>query len=127
MGEGLGSGLVRGVAGDGLFRTPGGIAHNLLGAAGVLGAVLLPFVITKIVDIPRLRLYSSLTTAAGLLFLVLFGLGTLFAAEGSWISYKGLWQRLFMLIYYLFFMRVAVLMLEKSGTFRPFTYFPETR
>ncbi len=116
VGEGLGSGLVHGVPGE-IFRTLGSIVHNLLGAAGVGGAIVLPFIIMKVYD-GRFRSclywYSWFTTITGIFFIVLFLISSVYRPEGSWISYTGLWQRLFMLIYYLFYICLAVLMLSRG-------------
>ena len=113
IGEGLGSGLISGTPGK-TFQTPGSIVHNLLGGVGVVAAVLLPFIIMKTFDArrsPALYWYSWFTTVTGMFFFVLFSISTFYHPEGSWISCLGLWQRLFMLMYYLFFICLAALML----------------
>jgi hypothetical protein len=116
IGEGLGSGLVSGGPG-GAFTTPSSIVHNLLGGVGVTAAILLPFAMMKIYCArrsPRLSWYSWFTTGIGILFLVLFSISTFYHPDGSWISYIGLWQRLFMLVYYIYFICLAVLMLFRE-------------
>ncbi len=118
VGEGLGSGLVSGTPGK-PFQTPGSIFHNLLGGVGVLAVVLLPFIIMKIFEsrhAPYWHRYSWFTTATGIFFFVLFSISSFYRPEGSWISYTGLWQRLFMLMYYLYFICLAVLMLNRRKT-----------
>jgi hypothetical protein len=113
IGEGLGSGLVPGFPG-GSFRTPGSVVHNLLGGVGVTAAFLLPFLIMKIFRAqqrPALYWQSWFTTVTGIFFFILFSISTFFHPEGSWISYTGLWQRLFMLMYYIFFIWLAIIML----------------
>ena len=116
LGEGLGSGLVPGYPG-GAFRTPGSIVHNLLGGVGVTAAFLLPFFIMKICSTQRrqgLYWYSWFTTVPGILFFILFSVSTFYHPEGNWIVYTGLWQRLFMLVYYLFFIWLGVMMLTRQ-------------
>jgi hypothetical protein len=118
LGEGLGSGLVPGSPGND-FRTPNSIVHNMLGGFGVLAVVLLPFFIMKIYDArrsPFLYWYSWFTTVTGIFFFVLFSVSRFYQPEGSWITYHGLWQRLFMLTYYLFLICLAVLMLYRRKT-----------
>lgn len=113
IGEGLGSGLVSGTPGK-PFRTPESIVHNLLGGVGVAAAFALPFIIMKTYPArqsPRLYWYSWFTTFTGIFFFVLFSISSFYRPEGSWISYTGLWQRLFVLMYYLFFICLAVMML----------------
>ncbi len=125
IGEGLGSGLAQRTPGK-PFLAPASIIHNLFGAAGVAAAVLLPFIIMKIHNSrrsPYLIWYSWFTTITGVFFLVLFSIAFLLRPEGLWISCAGLWQRLFMLTYYLFFICLAVLMLTRGepapGTAEP--------
>lgn len=118
LGEGLGSGLVAGSPGND-FRTPNSIVHNMLGGFGVLAVVLLPFFIMKIYDArhsPILYWYSWFTTVTGIFFFVLFSVSQFYQPEGSWINLHGLWQRLFMLTYYLFLICLAVLMLNRRKT-----------
>jgi len=118
VGEGLGSGLIEGTPGK-AFSTPGSIIHNLLGGAGMSAAILLPFLMMKIYQGRRYRVvrrYSLLTTAAGIFFLILFGISSFYRPNGSWISYAGLWQRLCMLTYYVYFIFLAILMLRHRST-----------
>jgi hypothetical protein len=118
VGEGLGSGLVSGTPGK-AFQTPGSIIHNMLGGLGVVAAVSLPFIIMRIFNSPRVpnfHRYSWFTTATGIGFFVLFSISSFYRPEGSWISFTGLWQRLFMLMYYLYFMCLAVLILTRRKT-----------
>jgi len=119
IGEGLGSGLIAGTPGKS-FQTPGSIIHNLLGGVGVVAAFLLPFIIMKIYSVrrrPALYWYSWFTTVTGMSFFVLFSIATFYHPEGSWISCLGLWQRLFMLMYYLFFICLGLLMLTRKKPF----------
>ncbi len=118
LGEGLGSGLVPGTPGNDLLNL-NSIVHNLLGGLGVLGVVFLPFYVMKIYSArqsPYMYWYSWFTTAAGISFFLLFAISKFYQPEGSWIIYHGLWQRLWMLIYYLFFICLALLMLVRRKT-----------
>ncbi len=113
LGEGLGSSLVPETPGMG-FRTVGNLVHILLGATGVLAAIFLPFIVMKVFTSrkwPRLYCYSWLTSATGIFFILLFAVSYLYKPVGGWLSYCGLWQRLFMLVYYLFYVCLALLML----------------
>jgi len=118
IGEGLGSGLVPGTA-DRAFQTTASIVHNLLGGVGVTATILLPFIIMKAYNArrsPRLYWFSWFTTIAGVSSFTLFSIATFYHPEGHWISYIGLWQRLFMLFYYIFFICLAVLMISRLRT-----------
>jgi hypothetical membrane protein len=119
IGEGLGSGLIPGSPGK-TFQTPSSIFHNLLGAVGVSAAILLPFIIIKMFNVRKssaLFWYSWFATVTGLLFFILFSISNFYHPEGNCISDLGLWQRLFMLTYYLFFICLAVLMLSIKNQF----------
>ncbi len=113
IGEGLGSGLIPATSGK-MFETPGSIFHALLGGAGVTAAILLPPLIIRMFDARKwsaLYWYSWFTTVSGGLFVILFLISNFYHPEGKWISCLGLWQRLFVLMYYLFFIYLAILML----------------
>jgi hypothetical membrane protein len=119
MGEGLGSGLIPGSPGK-VFQTRGSVFHTLVSAVGVWAAVLLPFIIVKMFNAWKssaLRRYCWFTTFAGVLFLTLFLISNLYHPEGNWISCLGLWQRVYTLIYYFFFIFLALLML--ASKYRP--------
>ncbi len=118
IGEGFGSGLAQRIPGQSFFA-PATVAHNLSGAVGVAAAVSLPFIIMKICTpgrSTRLYWYSWMTTIAGTLFLGMFGIAFFLQPAASWISYAGMWQRLFMLTYYVFFICLAVLMITRYET-----------
>jgi hypothetical protein len=115
IGEGLGSGLIPGSPGK-LFRTPGSVFHTLLGGLGVLAAMLLPFIIVRMFKARQssaLYWYCRFTTVLGVFFFVLFSISNFYRPEGEWIAYMGLWQRLFRLIYYFFFVYLAGRMLTR--------------
>jgi hypothetical membrane protein len=111
IGEGLGSGLIPGTPGK-LFATPRSVFHTLLGGVGVVGAILLPFIIMKMFHARRLRhLYTLITAVAGIFFFLLFSISNFYRPQGAWISCLGLWQRLYTLTYFFFFIYLAILML----------------
>jgi hypothetical protein len=116
IGEGLGSGLIPGTPGK-IFHTTRSVFHSLAGGVGVTGAILLPFIIIKLFNAQKssaLYWYSWYTTVSGCLFFLLFSISNFYRPEGNWISYLGLWQRLFTLTYFLFFICMAMRMLINS-------------
>jgi hypothetical membrane protein len=118
IGEGLGSGLIPGTHGK-IFQTARGIFHTSISGVGVLGAMLLPFVILKMFDARKSSArywYPWFTAVAGMFFFILFAIANFYHIEGKWISYLGLWQRLYTLIYFLFFIYMAILMLVTKKT-----------
>jgi hypothetical protein len=117
IGEGLGSGLIPGSPAA-AFSTPESVFHNLVGGVGVVAAFVLPFLIMNMLDgrrSPHWCWYSWITTVVGISFFALFSVATFYHPEGSWISFLGLWQRLFMLTYYVYFVSLAVLMLARTA------------
>ena len=112
LGEGAGSGLFPFEHANGKL-TFSGLVHSIFGAVGVLSMVLVPVVALKLFpkpEFPRLSFYAKFTSVAGVAFILLF-----LASKLDLISYRGLWQRLFILIYHLFLMVLAVRMLMRSG------------
>ena len=118
IGEGLGSGLIAGTPGK-ILQSPSSILHNLLGGMGVCASILLPFIIIKMFGARKSSAsfwYCWFTTVSGLLFFILFAISYIHHSQGYWLSLLGLWQRLFRLIYYLFFVYLAVLMINAKKT-----------
>ena len=117
LGEGVGSGLIPETLGDPLL-SPANIAHKAVSVIGMSALVALPFWITRIFDgsrSPFSRLYLWLTTGGGGFFIILFIVSEFYRPKGSWISYHGLWQRLFVLIYYVFLIRLALFTFGRRG------------
>lgn len=116
IGEGLGSGLIPGAPGN-IFDTPNSLFHNLLSGIGLLAAMLLPFVVMKMFDERQSTAYwiSWLTTVFGIFFFLLFAISNFYHREGYWISYLGIWQRLYTFSYFLYFIYLASLMLINRG------------
>ncbi len=115
LGEGLGSGLVPESPGT-VRVTTRNLLHDFCGAVGVLALVSVPFIVMTMYNAKKSRYlhgYSWFTSIAGIFFLLLFAVSWLFGPQGTWIAYAGLWQRLFMLTYYLFMTYLVVLMLTR--------------
>jgi Protein of unknown function (DUF998) len=108
LGEGVGSGLFpyNHISNE---LTLSGKLHSIFSAIGDLAMVLLPFVILKIFPkqlFPKLNFYAWFAGISGPVLIIIFLL-----ARQNIIPMKGLWQRLFLLDYYLLMMAVAVIML----------------
>lgn len=108
LGEGVGSALFPfNHIGDELSLS--GELHIIFSAIGDLAMVLLPFAILKIFPkkvFPKLNAYAWFVGISGPVFIIAFLL-----AKENIIPLKGLWQRIFLLDYYLLMMAVAVEML----------------
>jgi len=109
LGEGLGSGLFKADRISGSYSTSF-IIHDILGGAGILAILILPLVVQRIKPLFSSRgfiRYSIITVILGTLFLVLFSFRFIGNENNILAKYKGLWQRLFVLVYYIFLMTIA--------------------
>ena len=114
LGEGLGSGLFKADHQDGLL-TSSAIIHDILGGIGVTALVLLPLVMQKIIPrsaIPGFHLLSRFVFVIVLLLLLLFMLRFTDNGKLELLSMKGLWQRLFVFVYYVYLLIIAAIMIR---------------
>lgn len=115
FGEGIGSGILKA---DGIANEPtsSGIIHEILGSMGVIAILFLPLIMLKVIsekENPSFQIVSIIVFVLGALFLFFF-LFRFSANETNFFSlYKGLWQRLFILIIYIYLLCIAVLMIKK--------------
>jgi hypothetical protein len=108
VGEGAGSGLFP-YNHIGSELTLLGKLHNIFSAIGDTALVLLPFVLTKVFskqNFPKLYLYSWFVGISGPVLIIIFLL-----AGQNIVPMKGLWQRLYLLDYYLLMIVIAIDML----------------
>ena len=93
-----------------------GIIHNALGGIGVIAVLILPVIMLKIV--PKyenifFHRFSHLIFTIGIVSIIFF----LFRFTEDNINilslYKGLWQRLFMVNTYIYFITISFLMVKK--------------
>lgn len=112
LGEGLGSGLFKADRISGSYTTSF-IVHDILGGAGVLAILILPLIVPRIKPFFSSRSfirYSRITFILGILFLVLFSFRFTGNDNNVLAKYKGLWQRLFVLIFYIYITVIAIKM-----------------
>lgn len=112
LGEGLGSGIFKA---DPSGRTviSSYMVHNFVGGIGVIAIMALPLIMKKIIHRtvdPLFCHFSNLTFAAGILFVTLFLFR--FNGSGELAAFKGLWQRLFVLNYYIYLLIINVMMIR---------------
>ncbi len=92
------------------------LVHVTLGSIGDLSLLVLPLVIGKVFTKefhPRFKLFSILVVVMGTIMIFFFIADHLFMNENSFfVSYKGLWQRLFLLDYYAYLTVVASWMIR---------------
>lgn len=119
LGEGIGSGLFKADKIDGKM-TSSFLMHSLAGGVGVVAALVLPLVLRKAIAIERklqFYVFSWIVFTLGLIMTILFTF-RFSSSETNFISlYKGLWQRLFMLNLYIYFIVLAILMYDKKIKF----------
>jgi hypothetical protein len=119
LGEGLGSGLFKADRISGAMSTSF-IIHDLLGGAGVVAILFLPLIIPKIkphFSDRRFIGFSRIIFILGTIFLVLFSFRLIGTGDNPVAAYKGLWQRLFVLVYYLYMTIIAIMMIKKALTY----------
>lgn len=116
MGEGFGSGIFKA---DHVKNslTESGIIHEIMGGIGITSILLLPLAMNKVIPrtkSPGFHILSLGVFFVGVFFLVKF-LVRIIPQETNEVShYKGLWQRLFILDYYLYMLVIAVIMIKKQ-------------
>jgi hypothetical protein len=118
FGEGAGSGLFK-ADHSGDLLTVSGFIHNFLGGIGVVAILLLPLVMQKINRMKNNRffkIFSWLVFITGCFLLILFLSRYIFPGNNVLVSYKGLWQRLFVLVCYIYLTVIIVMMIRKKSS-----------
>lgn len=113
-GEGLGSGIFKADHQDGLLVVSA-IIHDILGGIGVTALVILPLVMQKIIPrstIPGFHQLSKFVFVTVLLLLLLFMLRFTDNGKIELLSMKGLWQRLFVFVYYVYLLIIGAIMVR---------------
>lgn len=114
LGEGMGSGLFPANYLKHGF-TLSLIIHDTFSGIGIGSIIILPLVMMQI--LPKAKhlgfyTYSIVVTAVGLVMLIFFSLAKIFDDPHSiLLGYKGLWQRLMLVDYYLYLIVIAGFML----------------
>jgi hypothetical protein len=94
-----------------------GYVHDLLGGIGVAAVMVLPFVMRTLFKISgnfRLTRFSFFIGICGILFFGMFTVAKVLKTNQGIFAYGGLWQRLSSINYYLYFIMLAILMLNRS-------------
>lgn len=116
IGEGFGSGAFK-ADHDANGLTASGIYHEILGGIGVIAILLLPLVMRKVItrnENPAFYRLSQIIFISGLFFTLLFLFRYLPDVNNFFSIYKGLWQRLFILNTYVYFLSIAFYMIRKQ-------------
>jgi hypothetical protein len=120
LGEGVASGLFRADSIDGKL-TNLAILHDLLGGVGVTALLLLPFAMRRIFSkhsFHKFFRFSGLVAAVGFISTLLFSFRLEYFSSSFLYKYSGLWQRIFLVNYYIYFIVIALLMIRKVNRLR---------
>jgi hypothetical protein len=115
LGEGLGSGLFKADRISGSYTTSF-IIHDILGGAGVVAILILPLFVLKIKTFfssAGFIRFSRIIVILDTLFLILFSFRFIGNGNNAISDYKGLWQRLFVFVCYIFLFTIAVRMVRE--------------
>ena len=114
LGEGFFSGLFPGNHINGRL-TNVGIIHDIFGGFGVVAVMILPFLLLKAFTVNKSRSFSGFSLFIGILGVTFFGLFSVsrfLPARAGIFSYIGMWQRFFLVNYYLYFIVLGVKMIN---------------
>lgn len=117
LGEGVASGIFRADRING-HLTNLAYLHDFLGGIGVVALLLLPFVMRKIFSAfssPIFFRFSGIVSVIGLISTLLFSFRLEYFAGSFLYNYSGLWQRIFLLNYYVYFSVIAGMMIQKTN------------
>jgi hypothetical protein len=118
LGEGMGSGIFpANYTSEGF--TVSLIIHDTLGGIGIAGIMILPFYLKSrypFSEIAYFKGFSLLVACLGIVWLVLFSWSKLYDTPPiKFLVYKGLWQRLLTLNYYVYIVVLAIIMLKGNS------------
>ncbi|MCC9018410.1 DUF998 domain-containing protein [Flavobacterium lipolyticum] len=116
LGEGIGSGLFKADSINGK-RTFSFLLHDIVGGIGIIAAVLLPLVMCSVIskeDNSPFYCFSWIVFIIGSITLLCFGIRFPSEAGDLIASCKGLWQRLFLLNLYVYFIAISVIMYNRK-------------
>ena len=120
LGECFGSGIIPIQRVNGQLNAMGKL-HDALGGVGIAAIMVLPYVLIRMfskADFPAYNLFLWILLIAGPVFLILFSIAKILNnPDNFFVLYKGLWQRLLSLNYYLVLMSIAVRVLFYEKVF----------
>ena len=115
FGENIASGVIKDDYVNGRL-TAMAVLHNLLGGIGVIALLLLPLLMMKILTKEQFHgfyLFSRIVSVVGFISILLFSFRIINFDISSLNYYKGLWQRIFLVDYYIYFIAIALIMIGK--------------
>lgn len=115
LGEGVASGIFRADTVNGEL-TRLAYLHDFLGGVGVAALLLLPLVIRKIFtafSFPIFYRFSGIVAVVGFISTLLFAFRLEYFAGSFLYNYSGLWQRIFLVSYYVYFTAIALMIIQE--------------
>ncbi|MFZ4707220.1 MAG: DUF998 domain-containing protein [Bacteroidales bacterium] len=119
---GIGEGIASGVFKDDYINgalTKIAIVHDLLGGVGVVALLLLPLSVMKIFTYelsPGIFRLSQIVLAVGLISTILFSFRIDYFENTFLNTYSGIWQRTFLVNYYVYFTSIAFQMVKENNS-----------
>lgn len=116
LGEGAGSGIFpfnRSAQGD---LTLSGVIHSLVSIVGVIGLLLVPLFMARYFKLRNKTGYraSAIVPAAGVILLLMFGASRYQFSRDTFLAFRGLWQRLFLMLFYLYLMLTTLVLIRDT-------------
>ena len=118
LGEGLGSGLFKADRINNIL-TVNAIIHQFMGGFGILAILIFPLAMKKIISLESSHGFhklSQIVFISGFVLLILFSFRLINQGNNQIALYKGLWQRLLVLDFYIYLTIIAVIMVRKHLT-----------
>ena len=116
LGEDIASGVFRADSINGKLT---GLAylHDLLGGIGVTALLLLPYFMQKIFtgfSFPLFNRYSRIAWLVGIIATIFFSFRLEYFSGTFLYKYSGLWQRIFLVDYYIYFIVIAFMIMKEA-------------
>ncbi len=120
LGENIASGIFRADTINGELTTLAYL-HDALGGIGVTALLLLPYFMQKTFtkfSFPLFNRYSRIAWLVGIIATILFSFRLAYFSGTFLYNYSGLWQRIFLVDYYIYFIVIAFMTIKEAGLIR---------
>lgn len=120
LGEDIASGIFRADSINGKL-TNLAYLHDVLGGIGVVSLLILPLVMHQIFtkfSFPLFNRYSRMAWFAGIIATLLFSFRLEYFAGTFLYTYSGLWQRIFLVNYYIYFIVISFMIMKETNISR---------
>lgn len=116
LGEDIASGVFRADSINGKLTTLAYL-HDVLGGIGVASLLILPYVMQKIFtrfSYPLFNRYSHMAWLVGIIATIFFSFRLEYFSGTFLYTYSGLWQRIFLVDYYIYFVVIAFMIMTEA-------------